>query len=405
MARGAQPRAGAVLALCALALVACTPQDAAGRDPAGPDRGGGSEVLEAVEQSGREDVPSALDLPLDHPSLPAPLVDPDRVVSGGPPPDGIPPVDEPRFVPADDVGWLADDEAVIALSVDGQHRAYPVEIMVWHEIVNDTVAGRPVSVTYCPLCSSAVAFDRRLGERTLTFGTSGRLYLSDLVMYDRQTESLWSQIEGRAVAGVLAGEQLDRIPVQTVGWQQWRQAHPQGWVLSRETGAERDYGRNPYPGYDDAGSDPFLFDGLPDERLEPKTRVAALGDPQDPIAVPLTLLAEQRVVTLDVAGQPVVLWAGSGLRSALDAADVAAGRAVAATGAFRPAAGGQALDFAASGPDTFVDAQTGSEWDVLGRAVSGPLAGTRLPRVGHLDTFWFAWAAFHPDTRLVSSPG
>jgi hypothetical protein len=192
-------------------------------------------TLEAVTGSPRENVPSALDR-IDDPALPAPLVDPAQVISGGPPPDGIPPIDVPTFSRAADVDWLADDEPVLAPAIGAPARAYPVRILIWHEIVNDTVDGRPVAITYCPLCNSALGFDRRLGDRVLTFGTSGSLYRSDLVMYDRQTESLFSQIEGRAIAGVLAGAQLDRVPVQTITWAQFRDANPDGYVLSRDTG-------------------------------------------------------------------------------------------------------------------------------------------------------------------------
>jgi hypothetical protein len=403
MSRSPAARLAAMLAV-AVALAACSPA-ASDSAPAAAPAAPASVQLEPVEQSDTEPTPSALVLSLDDPLLPAPLVDPARVVSGGPPPDGIPPIDEPRFLPAEDVPWLADDEAVIALSLDDEHRAYPVQIMVWHEIVNDTVGGRPVSVTYCPLCNSALAFDRRLDDRVLTFGTSGKLYLSDLVMYDRQTESLWSQLEGRAIAGVLTGAQLERIPVQTVSWAQWRDAHPDGWVLSRDTGETRDYGRNPYVGYDETTSDPFLFDGDADPRLAPKERVLGLGDPDDPVAVPLAVLADRRVLEVEVAGRDVVLWAAQGLRSALDSEDIAEGREIATTGAFVSKADGRALTFRANGAQTFVDEQTGSTWDVLGRAVSGPLTGTELEAVGHLDTFWFAWAAFHPETRLLTPPG
>jgi hypothetical protein len=400
-------RVVAQAALAAVVLAGC----ASGSDaePGAPDLSDrassvDSVQLEPVEQSPVEETLSALDLSLDDQRLPEPLVDPSRVVSGGPPPDGIPPVDEPRFLPAEDVPWLADDEPVVSLSIGDEHRAYPVQVMVWHEIVNDTVDGTPVSITYCPLCNSALAFDRRLDDRLMTFGTSGKLYLSDLVMYDRQTESLWSQIEGRAIAGVQTGAQLERIPVQTVTWAQWREAHPDGWVLSRDTGADRDYGRNPYVGYDEEGSDPFLFDGDADPRFEPKERVLGLGGDQDPVAVPLAPLAQARVLEVEVSGQTVVLWAVEGLRSALDTAGITEGRKIAATGAFVPQADGRQLTFAAGGEETFRDEQTGSTWDVLGRAVDGPLAGTRLAPAEHVDTFWFSWAAFHPQTRVVA-PG
>jgi hypothetical protein len=400
-------RAVALGALAAVALAGCS--SGSGSESGDPDLSERTSSvdpvqLEPVEQSPVEETLSALDLALDDQRLPEPLVDPSRVVSGGPPPDGIPPVDEPRFLPADDVPWLADDEAVVSLSIGDEHRAYPVQVMVWHEIVNDTVDGTPVSITYCPLCNSALAFDRRLDDRLMTFGTSGKLYLSDLVMYDRQTESLWSQIEGRAIAGVQTGAQLERIPVQTVTWAQWREAHPEGWVLSRDTGAERDYGRNPYVGYDEAASDPFLFDGDADPRFEPKERVLGLGGEQDPVAVPLAALSQARVLEVDVSGQTVVLWAVEGLRSALDTADITEGRQIAATGAFLPEADGRQLTFAAAGERTFRDEETGSTWDLLGRAVDGPLAGTRLEPAEHIDTFWFSWAAFHPETRVVA-PG
>lgn len=281
-----------------------------------------------------------------------------------------------------------------------------MQILIWHEIVNDQVAGTPVAVTYCPLCNSALAFERRLGDRLLTLGVSGLLYRSDLVMYDRQTESLWSQIEGRAIAGHLTGRTLQRVPVQTVTWDQWRQANPAGKVLSRDTGVDRDYGRNPYLGYDKAADDPFAFSADPDPRLAPKERVLGLGDTdRDPTALVLSSLARQRVIALTVNGDPVVVWAVGGLRSALDTKDIATGRRVAATGAFDPVLGSQHLTFAAADGDTFTDDQTGSTWDIFGRAVSGPLVGRSLQPVGHLDTFWLAWAAFHPDTRLVNPAG
>ncbi|WP_219419023.1 DUF3179 domain-containing protein [Pseudonocardia nigra] len=371
--------------------------------PAQPPPAAAPVVLEEVHGSPPEDVPSALDR-IDDPALPAPLVDPARVIAGGPPPDGIPPIDEPRFERAGEVDWLSDDEPVLAPAIGQVARAYPVRILIWHEIVNDTVDGRPVVITYCPLCNSALGFERRLGERLLTFGTSGKLYLSDLVMYDRQTESLWSQIEGRAIAGMLAGAELNRVPVQTVTWAQWRAANPDGWVLSRDTGVDRDYGRNPYTGYDAPGSQPFLFDGAPDPRLPPKERVAALGGDADPVAVPLIALTEAGVVEVEVAGRTVVVWAVGGLRSALDTGRIADGRTVGATGAFDPVLDGRRLHFLRDGADRFVDAETGSTWTVLGEAVAGPLTGARLTPVEHLDTFWFAWAAFHPTTRIVEIP-
>ncbi|MCB1013324.1 MAG: DUF3179 domain-containing protein, partial [Microthrixaceae bacterium] len=216
-----------------------------------------------------------------------PLVDPDAIRSGGPPPDGIPSIDDPRFEVASSVDWIEDVEPVLVLEVDGDARAYPVQIMTWHEIVNDTVGGVPVTVSYCPLCNSAIAYVRRIDDRTLDFGTSGRLLNSSLVMYDRQTESLWSHFTGQAVIGVLTGTTLDTVPVTTVSWETFRTAHPEGLVLSRDTGFQRNYGRNPYPGYDDVTQLPYLFDGDPDGRLPAQTRVVAVRGNDGTIAVAL----------------------------------------------------------------------------------------------------------------------
>src|SRR5262249_1671449 len=153
--------------------------------------------------------------------------------------DGIPAIDQPRFLRAAQVSFLSANEPVLALQIGGDARAYPVQILIWHEIVNDTVDGVPVAVTYCPLCNSAIAYGRRAAGRVPSFGTSGMLYNSNLVMYDRQTQSLWVQFTGQAVAGVLTGHQLQPYPMQTVSWADWRAGHPDGWVLSRDTGYTR----------------------------------------------------------------------------------------------------------------------------------------------------------------------
>ena len=328
-------------------------------------------------------------------------MDPGEIRSGGPPPDGIPAIDVPRFLRADDVDFVGDDEPVLAIELDGEARAYPVQVMIWHEIVNDTIAGRPVSVTYCPLCNSAVAVDRRLDDRVLSFGTSGSLYQSALVMYDRQTESLWSHFTGQAVAGVLAGAQLDTIPLATVAWQDWRAAHPDGLVLSRDTGHDRDYGRNPYPGYDDVDEPPFLFDGEIDDRLAAKTRVVGLGLDTTPTAVRLDPLLAEGVVAFELDGVPI-----GGLGS--PGHDLGVGghrRAVAGVmseppGCSRPSSTGGSSRSSRT-DDGFRDDQTGSTWNVLGTATAGPLAGRSLIAIGHVDTFWFVWAAFAPDTVVL----
>jgi hypothetical protein len=272
--------------------------------------------------------------------------------------------------------------------------------MTWHEIVNDTVDGVPVAVTYCPLCNTAIACDRRLGDRVLEFGTSGMLYNSALVMYDRQTESLWSHFTAQAIVGYLAGQELNQYAVDIVAWGAWRDAHPDGLVLSRDTGHERDYGRNPYPGYDDIDSPAFLFEGEVDGRLAAKELVVGIERGGDAVAVRTDELADAGALEVDVGGNRLVVWLDAGTASALDTGSVAGGRDVGSTGVFVPVADGRDLTFART-DEGFVDDQTASRWNVLGQAIDGPLAGTVLEPVIHVDTFWFAWGAFRPDTQIV----
>lgn len=331
---------------------------------------------------------------------PQPLVDLSEIRSGGPPPDGIPSIDVPSFVAPAAVDFLAENEPVLAIDIDGDARAYPVQILMWHEIVNDTVAGIPVAVTYCPLCNSAVAYDRRIDGRVLEFGTSGSLWNSALVMYDRQTETLWSHFTGQAIVGELTGIELERYPVATVPWGAWRDAHPEGLVLSLDTGFDRDYGRNPYPGYDDVTSEPFLFEGEVDGRYTAMTRLVGIEAGGAALGVPLVHLQDVRVVNGSLGEEPVVVFWEPGAASALDASDVADGDDIGATGAFTPTVDGDVLEFEFDGTD-IVDTTTGSVWDIFGRATRGPLAGTRLEAVPHVDTFWFAWSTFRPDTEII----
>lgn len=263
------PRTGSVVAVvvaCVLLLSACTTPAAPSDAPSTPGRAAGA----------AEGVPSALDNMQD-PSFPGPLIDLGEVLSGGPPPDGIPAIDDPSFQPADEVDWLAANEPILSLTVGGETRGYPIQVMTWHEIVNDTVGGIPVAVTYCPLCNSGVAFEREAAGRVLSFGTSGMLHADNLVMYDRQTESLWPQLTGSASNGFLTGTQLTAIPMGAVGWEDFRTAHPDALVLTRDTGFARPYGDNPYDGYDQPGTSPiFPLPEPTDDRLTAKTRVVGI---------------------------------------------------------------------------------------------------------------------------------
>jgi hypothetical protein len=219
-------------------------------------------------------------------------------------------------------------------------------------------------------------------------------------MYDRQTKSLWVQFLGKAVAGRLTGTELRAYPVATVSWRDWRAAHPDGWVLSRDTGFSRRYGTNPYPGYDDVGSSPFLSEGKTDGRLAAKERVVGIRRGTDAAAMVTSRLRTERVQEVEVGGQAVVVWLSAGTASALDSDQVRSGRDVGASGAFDPVVDGRHLHFEPAG-DGFRDQETGTTWDVLGRATGGSLAGRSLTAVEHVDTFWFAWAAFVPKTRIV----
>jgi hypothetical protein len=185
-----------------------------------------------------------------------------EILSGGPHKDGIPAIDAPKYVTVREANdWIKPVEPVIAVQVGVDARAFPIQILIWHEIVNSEVGGTPLAVTFCPLCNTAIAYERTLGAQTLDFGTTGRLRFSNLVMYDRQSESWWQQATGTAIVGSLTGAQLRARPAAMISWANFRAAHPDGRVLSRDTGYSRSYGRNPYPGYDDINSAPFLYQG------------------------------------------------------------------------------------------------------------------------------------------------
>jgi len=357
-------------------------------------------ALPQAESSPQQEVPSALS-DRDNSAFPEPLLDPDLVLSGGPPPDGIPAIDQPTFLRTSDVDWLADSEAVLALTIGDDTRAYPVQVMTWHEIVNDTVGGVPVLVTYCPLCNSGVAFDRQVDGMVLDFGTSGLLYASNLVMYDRQTESLWLQVTGRAAFGALTGTTLEVLPLSPVGWADFRAAHPDAWVLSRDTGHARDYGVNPYAGLDNDPDRPPLF-GAPsqDDRLPQMERVVGVGSGSTSVTFVRSAVTQAGVLTDHVGDEPIVVLHAVGQASALDDGLVAGGREIGTVAVFDPVVGGQELTFVKAG-DAFADEQTGSTWTILGHATDGPLAGEQLDAVPFLDTFWASWVSFAQDTRVV----
>ena len=325
-----------------------------------------------------------------------------EVLSGGPPKDGIPAIDNPNYVSTDEAdGWLEDAEAVVVVELEGSARAYPVQILMWHEIVNDRLNGFDISVTYCPLCNTAIVYNRQFAGQVLDFGTTGRLRFSNMIMYDRQTETWWQQATGEGIAGEYAGEELTAIPAYLIAWEQFKNAFPAGDVLSRETGVPRDYGRNPYTGYDTEFNDPFLYDGpqTPDT-LPPMARVLTIDAGDDTAAFPYSILEAERVVNEGVADEPVVVFWQAGTASPLDQGTVGDGKDVGSASAFSRTVDGQVLTFEVD-DDTFRDTETGTLWNAFGMALRGELAGAMLEPVVGINHFWFSWAAFRPETRVI----
>ena len=316
-------------------------------------------------------------------------------------PETVPAIDRPAFeTPLEAAAHLQPEVPVAVLEVAGDARAYPLAILVWHEIVNDSVGGAPVAVTYAPLSGGVVAFRRTVAGRVLRFGGSGKLYRSNLVMYDRATNSLWPQLRGQAVLGPLRGTSLERVPIQIGSFGDFRSSHPNGKVLSATTGAARVYGATPYAGYDSrrAPSDSF-FALAPDPRVGAMERVVGVRTEAGSRAYRYDLLRSAEVIYDRIGGKEVVVLWREGTRSALDTPLIADGRDIGSAGVFLPVACGRRLDLSpvAGG---FRDRQTGSTWSVLGVAVGGPMSGVRLVPVEHAEAFWFAWAAFVPGTEV-----
>lgn len=241
------------------------------------------------------------------------LISLSEVQSGGPGKDGIPAIDLPRYLSVAAETTLAAEEPVISLSLKGEARAWPLRILLWHEIVNDVLGGVPIAVTYCPLCNSAIVFERYVAGQILDFGTTGNLRRSDLIMYDRQTESWWQQYTGNAIVGTFTGDRLTMLPARLESWGDFASRHPEGTVLQPPRPINRPYGQNPYVGYD-SSTFPFLFDGEVPENIRPLARVLVV----DGRAWSLDFIRQQPEHNLQTdTGEIRVSW-HSGQRSALD---------------------------------------------------------------------------------------
>jgi hypothetical protein len=305
-------------------------------------------------------------------------------------------LDNPVFESiAEGDAWLADVQPVISLAIEDEAKAYPLAILTRHEIANDEIAGIPVAVTFCPLCNAGIVFNREVDGEVLRFGVSGNLRNSDLVMWDNKTLSWWQQFTGEAIVGDMTGTQLEMLPAQMVSWQDFKAAYPEGQVLSSQG---RNYGRNPYVGYD-SSAQPFLFLDTPDPRLPATERVLGYFAGDTAVAYPLPRIAEEGVIEDNIDGQDVVVFFEPGQVSALDQGIIEDSKEVGSAGMFTPEIDGQALTFNYN-DGVITDNETGSEWDVFGRAVSGELAGAQLEPILSHTHFWFAWAAFRPDTTI-----
>ncbi|MBI3842744.1 MAG: DUF3179 domain-containing protein [Thaumarchaeota archaeon] len=306
----------------------------------------------------------------------------EKIVGGGPPKDGIPSIDHPKFVQASKAQFLKDDDLVIGLNINGEKKAYPLFILVWHEIVNDKIGDTPVTVTYCPLCFTTQVFDRTINGTEVEFGTSGKLYNSNLVMYDRYTGSYWSQALGRSITGELAGFELKKITFDVARWKDWKSLYPESLVLTTDTGFQRAYGSDPYGDY---YTNPQIIFPVTnkDDRLGPKEIILGLEYSNSYKAYKLADLESSKLIN-DKINDKKILLASLYPKMAR---------------AFDREVDGKSLEFTFS-DDKIIDKQTNSEWSFEGQAVAGPLKGRQLDRLTLNPGFWFEWVAFHPSTEI-----
>ncbi len=312
------------------------------------------------------------------------LVDLNKIKSSVPK-DGIPSIDNPKFVSAEKADFILDHELVIGVNLNGVIKAYPLFILNWHEIVNDFFSETPVAITYCPLCFTNQVFERTINGQTTEIGVSGKLYNSNLVMYDRLTESYWSQALGLAIKGELTGTQLKRLPFDVLMWKDWRTLYPETEILTTDTGHQRPYGSNPYADY---FKDPRILFPIEnkDERIPLKEVILGFEDNNIYKAYRLQDVESKKVINDRVGNKDVLIISTISFM----------GRA------FDRNLEGQTLEFEFQ-DGKILDKQTESEWNLEGIAISGDFNGKQLKRIVYDPGFWFEWAAFHPDTELYGT--
>lgn len=328
-------------------------------------------------------------------------IDLNELIDGGPGKDGIPSIDKPKFVSQEEASsWLNGVEPVISLEINGEAKAYPIQILMWHEIASDELGGVPVAVTFCPLCYSAIVFDRRLDGEVLELGVSGLLRHSDMIMFDRKTESLWQQFSGEALVGEYTGDFLTIVPSQLISFDQFREAYPGAEVMSRETGHRRNYGENPYAGYDDINNSPFLLRAEVPGKISPMEKVVGVRTESAVKGYTYSVTSEKRVLHDTVGGEPIVIFHLNGMASALDNRAIHRSRDDGATGVFSPVLNGEQLEFEFYNGE-IRDMNTGSTWNITGKAIDGQLKGEQLKTMVYGDYFAFAWLVFYPETEMM----
>jgi hypothetical protein len=310
------------------------------------------------------------------------LIPLDRIKGGGPPKDGIPSIDNPVFADIQSSQFMSDSDTVIGLEINGEAKAYPIFILVWHEIVNDKVGDTPVSVTYCPLCYTNQVFERVINGQEIEFGTSGKLYNSNLLMYDRLTESYWSQALGMAVKGELSGYQLDLVPFDVITWGDWKKLHPDTLVLTTNTGHIRSYATDPYGNYYTEPRIMFPVEHT-DDRLFPKEIIIGFNEDGIYKAYKQNEIESNILINDSIGETPVMLVSLYSENSR----------------AFERTVNGSVLDFVYE-DGGILDVQTNSEWNYDGLAISGENKGLQLERMVIEPGFWFEWVAFHPETLV-----
>ncbi len=274
------------------------------------------------------------------------LIPINKILQGGPAKDGIPSIDQPKFVSANQATFLKNSDRVIGIGIKGQYRAYPINILNWHEIVNDKIGNRSITITYCPLCGTGVVYDAMINGKVLKFGVSGLLYNSDVLLYDRQTQSLWSQILSKAISGKQKNTSLTIISSSHTSWQQWKKQHPKTLVLSNDTGYQRNYSHSPYGDYDRNQATYFPV-AAKSKRYHPKERVLGITINGIHKAYPFAELALSKTTSINdqIAGKSLHI-----------------------------------------------------KFDLANR--DGNITDSRGNIIPSINSFWFAWYAFHPDTKV-----